>query len=77
MTSVLKFNFTFSTKESETAIDIEDINEYFVSEPQKVSNECVSSTEEPEVTNEIVESNLIVILHQIITSIFLICLKMV
>jgi hypothetical protein len=56
LTSVLKFDFTFSTKESETEIDIENINEYFVSEPQKVSNECVSSTEEPEVTNERIKS---------------------
>ncbi len=57
LTSVLKFDFTFSTKESETEIDIENINEYFVSEPQKVSNECVSSTEEPKVTNERIESH--------------------
>ncbi len=33
LTSVLKFDFTFSTIESETEIDIENINEYFVSEP--------------------------------------------
>jgi hypothetical protein len=58
LTSVLKFDFTFSTIESETEIDIENINEYFVSEPQKVFNDCVSSTEESEVTNERIESHL-------------------
>jgi hypothetical protein len=58
LTSVLKFDITFSTKESETEIDIENINEYFVSEPQKVSNECVSSTKEPKVTDERIESHL-------------------
>jgi hypothetical protein len=58
LTSVLKFDITFSTKESETEIDIENINEYFVSEPQKVSNECVSSAKEPEVTDERIESHL-------------------
>jgi hypothetical protein len=59
LTSVLKFDFTFGAKESETEIDIENINEYFVSEPQKVSNDCVSSTEESEVTNKRIESHLI------------------
>jgi hypothetical protein len=54
----LKFDFTFSTKESETEIDIQNINQYFVSEPQKVSNQCLSSTKEPEVTNERIESHL-------------------
>jgi hypothetical protein len=54
----LKFDFTFSTKESETEIDIQNINQYFVSEPQKVSNQCLSSTKEPEVTNERIGSHL-------------------
>jgi hypothetical protein len=58
LTSVLKFDFNFSIKEPETEIDIENINEYFVSESQKVFNECVSSTGEPEVSNERIESYL-------------------
>jgi hypothetical protein len=58
LTSVLKFDFTFSAKESETEIDIEKINEYFVSEPQKDSNDCVLSTQEQEVTNERIENYL-------------------
>jgi hypothetical protein len=46
------------TSLSDIEIDIENISEYFVSEPQKVSNDCVSSTEVLEVTNERIENYL-------------------
>ncbi len=57
MTSVIKFDFSFCSKESETEIDIENINKFFFSEPQKVSDECFSSTDEQEVTEERIEIN--------------------
>jgi hypothetical protein len=57
LTSVMKFDFTFCSKESETEIDIENINKFFVSERQKVSDECFSSIDKQEVTEERIKIN--------------------
>jgi hypothetical protein len=53
----MKFDFTFCSKESETEIDIENVNKLFVSERQKVSDECFSSIDKQEVTEERIKIN--------------------
>jgi hypothetical protein len=48
LTSVMKLNFSFNIEKPENEIDVEKINEYFVTEPQKVVDESLSSFSDSE-----------------------------